>query len=63
MTSGVRRLTFFRAVVPLEIRFVLIRWSKKHYIREALFQRPVIRLEIVCFRMPIIEQQRARGDR
>src|SRR4051812_3466983 len=27
MTSGVRRLTFSRAVVPLEIRFVLMAWN------------------------------------
>src|SRR4051795_5966110 len=37
MTSGVRRLTFSRAVVPLEIRFVLMEWRRRR--REALLQQ------------------------
>src|SRR4051812_26470530 len=42
MTSGVRRLTFSRAVVPLEIRFVLMRLRRRR--RAPLLQQFSARL-------------------
>src|SRR4051812_20197526 len=46
MTSGVRRLTFSRAVVPLEIRFVLMEWRRRR--RDALLQQFSARLRERC---------------